>query len=212
MSEGSLRIVQSLGFLKGKSIFFVDKYDSLNLSIHSLTRKSEYKFSLDNLDHRYEKHKEFSFKALGLLIISVLFALYFFWSGWTEHQKVSEFAGVQFFFGVLFFICAIIAGNKVLNSNINIVGFNDHNGARVFNLNGVKPSPEEVEIFCNALAKKISSIRYDGDISSSRMKEIYIKHLEFLFEHEIILESEFVQIVDRLNKNKKVLKIVNNES
>ena len=207
-----LKIVQSLGFFRGRSTFTVDRYDSLNLSIHSLTRKSEYKFPLDQIDHRYEKHKEFSFKALAALVFFTFLAIYFLWSGWVEHRQLSDVAGVQLFFGFIFVLCAIVAGDKVLKSNVNIVGFNDHSGRRIFNINGVKPSPQEVQGFCDALAKKISSIRYDGEISTSRMKEIYLKHLEFLLEHEVILESEFSDVLKRLNENKKIVRMVKQEN
>lgn len=207
-----MKIVQSLGLFRGRSTFSVDEYDSLNLSIDSLAKKSEYKFPLDQIDHRYEKHKEFSFKALAALVFFTLLALYFLWSGWVEHQQLSDLAGIQLFFGFICVLCAIVAGDKVLKSNVNIVGFNDHNGRRIFNINGVKPSPQEVQGFCDALAKKISSIRYDGEISTSRMKEIYLKHLEFLLEHEVILESEFSVVVKRLNENKKVVRMVRQEN
>ena len=203
-----MKIVQSLGLFKGKTEISVDRYDSLNISVSSFTRKSEYKVPLDHIDHRYEKHKQFSFKALSALVSFSLAAIYLLWTGWAQHRQLSNDAGVELFFGFICILCAIVAGDYVRKSNVNIVGFNDHNGMRLFNLNGAKPTKEEVQQFCDSLVKKITSIRYDGEISSAKMKELYLKHLEFLLEHEVLLESEFSTAVKRLNESNNVVQMV----
>lgn len=204
-----MKLVQSQGWLRGKATYHLDKDDVLHLTVESLTRKSEYKFLLDQFDHRYERHKAFSVFAFCAFIALSLLAIILLFSGWVGMQKFTFVTGVQFFVGTLCVFGAALAAERALKSRLNIISFNDPHGRRLLNINGTKPSTVEVDNFCDSLSNRISAIRYDGEMSETKKKEIYMKHLEFLLEHEVILQSEFNDAVKRLNKKKKkVLKMV----
>lgn len=72
---------------------------------------------------------------------------------------------------------------------------------------GNKPNEEKVKEFCDGLAQKIEGIRYRGEISGERFAAILTRHVDFLFEQNVLSDSEVKAAHERI-KNKSKLSVV----
>jgi hypothetical protein len=164
------------------------------------------KYLLDNIDPRFESFKQFSVAAAFTSIACLVLSFCLGWYGITYHQPPDD--GAYLFFSIIAFAGFFIAAVKAYRSKINIVCFNSHDGRRLFTIFGNKPSASDVERFCEALAKRIEQIRYNGDISSARMAVILKRHVEFLVEQNILDAAEAKTALDRIYSN-SVISVLN---
>lgn len=196
-----MEFVQNIGFFKGKLKITVGSDDVLTLSQEKLLNKIENKFLLDNIDPQYDVYKSFSIGAFSTSIISLALAILTTWYGNTYFQPPDD--GPFLLTAGLLFMSFFFFGVNSYKSKINVVCFNGHNGQRLFSILGNKPSNEKVTVFCNELKSKIERIRYNGEISAERMAGILEKHVELLYENQVLSAEEKAQAIARINTRKK---------
>jgi hypothetical protein len=200
-----MKITQRAGFFGGKFTLHITSHDELVLTNEKILNKSTSKYLLDNINPLYESYKQFSMPAAIMSVVFMVLSIFLFWYGKTYFTPPNDVA--YLFMSSIIFIAALVAGVKALRSRLNIVCFNSIDGRRLFSLFGNKPSTEEVEYFCEELKKQIERIRYNGEISSERMADILGRHVEFLYEHEVLSQAEKESALNKIT-NKTKFKVV----
>jgi hypothetical protein len=207
-----VELVQKLSIFGGKLKLHVGNDDVLVITKEKMLNTSTTKHLLDNIDPRCESFKHFSVAAAFTSIVCLVLSLFLGWYGKTFHEPPDD--GAYLFISLITFFGFIITAIKAYRSKINIVCFNSHDGRRLFSILGSQPSSDDVNKFCEALAKRIEKIRYNGEISHERMAVILKGHVEFLFEQNVLNEAEVNAAIDRISSKTRVsiLSFVNNES
>jgi len=200
-----MEIIQKVGIFGGKFSVHITENDELIFTNEKLFNKNTSKYLLDHIDPLCESYKQFSMAAAITSIIFLALAVSLYWYGTTYLTPPND-AGFLFM-SAIFFIGFLVAGIKAIRSRLNIVCFNSHDGRRLFSLYGNKPSANEVEVFCDNLKTQIERIRYNGEISNERLSEILGKHVDFLFENDVLNESERQTALNKIN-NKTKLNVV----
>ena len=201
-----MELVQKVGLFGGKFSVHITENDELIFSNEKLFNKNTSKYLLDHIDPLYESYKQFSIAAAITSIVCLALAVSLLWYARTNLTPPED-VGFLFISGI-FFIASFIAGIKAIRSRLNIVCFNSHDGRRLFTLYGNKPNTNEVELFCENLKKQIERIRYNGEISNERLSEILGKHVEFLFENDVLSQVEKESALKKIT-NKTKLNVVN---
>lgn len=201
-----MEITQKVGIFGGKLSVRINENDELIFTNEKLFNKNTSKYLLDHIDPLYESYKQFSMAAAIATIVFLALAVFLLWYGKINLTPPND-VGFLLMSGI-FFIAAFITGVKTIRSRVNIVCFNSHDGRRLFSLFGNKPSVKEVKLFCNNLKKQIKKIRYNGEISNERLSEILGKHVEFLFENDVLSQTEKVNALKKIT-NKTKLNVVN---
>jgi hypothetical protein len=196
---------QRLSFFGGKLKLHIGTDDVLVVTHKKMMNTSHTKYLLDNIDPRYESFRHFSISSAMTSIIFLTISVYSWWYGTTHHQAPDD--GIYWFVSFISFIIFLTAGVKALQSRVNVVCFNAHDGRRLFSVLGNKPSTKYVKEFCDQLGKRIERIHYNGEFSSERTADILTKHVEYLFEQNILSESEVKLALDRIS-NKAKLNVV----
>jgi hypothetical protein len=207
-----VELIQKLSILGGKLKLHVGNDDVLVITKEKIMNTSTTKYLLDNIDPRCESYKQFSVVAAFTSIVCLALSIFFGWYGKTYHEPPDD--GAYLFFSIITFFGFIITAVKAYRSKINIVCFNSHDGRRLFSILGSQPSSDEVTRFCEALAKRIEKIRYNGEISYERMAVILKTHVEFLYEQNVLNEIEVKTAIDRISSKTRfsVLNFADNES
>lgn len=207
-----MELIQSIGILKGKLKVTIGSDDTLTLSQIKPFNRMENKFLLDNIDSQYDIYKNFSIGAFIISTISLILATLIIWYGNTYFQPPDD--GPFLLISGLLFMSFFFFGVKAYQSRINVICFNGHNGQRLFSILGNKPNSKEVITFCNEIKNRVERIKYSGEISAERMAGILEKHVEFLYEHQVLNSEERTQAITRINTRKKptLIKIHNPNS
>ena len=201
-----MELVQKVGLFGGKFSVHITENDELIFSNEKLFNKNTSKYLLDHIDPLYESYKQFSIAAAITSIVFLALAVSLLWYARTNLTPPND-VGFLLMSGI-FFIASFIAGIKAVRSRLNIVCFNSHDGRRLFTLYGNKPSTNEVKLFCENLKTQIERIRYNGEISNERLSEILGKHVEFLFENDVLSQAEKENALKKII-NKTKLNVVN---
>ena len=197
-----MEITQKTGMFGGKVSVHITNNDELIFTHEKMLNKSTSKYLLDHIDPLFESYKQFSMAAAITSAVFLVLAIFLYWYGKTQFSPPED-VGYLFISGI-FFIAALIAGAKAIKSRLNVVCFNSHDGRRLFSLFGNKPSATEVEKFCDGLKKRIERIKYNGEISNDRMLEILGKHVDFLFEHDVLNQSEREAALKKISSKSKL--------
>lgn len=200
-----MNLEQRLSVLGGKLTLEVASDDVLVVTHRKIMNLSSTRYLLDNIDPRYESFKQFSLVAAVTSVLGLILALFLGWYGKTYYEPPNDAA--FWFFSFISFIVFMVAGARALRSRVNVICFNSHDGRRLFSLLGNKPSEGKVREFCDSLAHRIEGIRYRGEISGERFAAILGRHVDFLYEQNVLSESEVKSALERI-KNKSKLSVV----
>ena len=196
-----MEISQKKGMFGGKFSVQVTNNDELIFTHEKLLNKNTSKYLLDHIDPLFESYKQFSMAAAVSSVVFLLLSVFLYWYGKANFVPPEDVG--YLFMSVIFFIASLVAGVKAFKSRLNVVCFNSNDGRRLFTLYGNKPSSEEVENFCDGLKKQIERIKYNGEISPDRMADILEKHVDFLFEHDVLSQADSDSAKKRIaSKNK----------
>jgi len=206
-----MKISQKTGLFSGKVTAHIANNDELIFTHEKMLNKNTTKFLLDHIDPLYESHKQFSTIAAVMSLTFFTLSIFLYWYGKSYFVPPEDIG--YLFMSAITFIASLAAGTKALRSKLNVVCFKSHDGRRLFTLYGNKPSTKEVELFCKSLKNKIDKIKYNGEISSERMKEILSRHVEFLFENNVLSQTEKETALNKISNktNLNVVKLANNE-
>jgi len=175
----------------------------------SFFRKKDIPISLDLLDPKPYSFKEIPIKSLFIAFVFALIATLFLYGYFNADSNTKPV--LMFFFIAVSIITGLSIVGVINNSANYLVFTNKNNGANVFLISPKSPSKNDVDIFVEELRKRIDSIRYPENIPIHQMKEIYLKHIEFLREQEVLNDDEVNTLVSRLEKKTgkaDVIKIV----
>lgn len=200
-----MNLEQRLSVLGGKLTLEVTSDDVLVVTHRKIMNLSSMRYLLDNIDPRYESFKQFSLVAAVTSVLGLILAIFLGWYGKTHYEPPND--GAFWFFPFISSIVFMVAGVRALRSRVNVICFNSHDGRRLFSLLGNKPSEGKVREFCDNVAHKIEGIRYRGEISGERFAEILGRHVDFLYEQNVLNESEVKLALERI-KNKSKLSVV----
>lgn len=200
-----MEISQKTGLFGGKVSVHVANNDELIFNHEKMFNKNTSKYLLDHIDPLFESYKRFSTIAAVMSVIFITLSIFLYWYGKTYFVPPEDVGYI--FMSFITFVAALIAGIKAFKSRLNVVCFNGHDGRRLFSLYGNKPSVKEVEVFCDSLKRKIERIKYNGEISNERMKEILGKHVDFLFENNVLSQAERDSALNKI-ANKSKLNVV----
>ena len=85
----------------------------------------------------------------------------------------------------------------------DLVFFRADDGEELFKIRQQKQDATKPKAFADALAERIDSIRYPGNLSRADQLELYQKHLAFLFDEQVLSETEYQTILTRLEKQQQ---------
>ncbi|MEW8625314.1 MAG: hypothetical protein AB2551_06145 [Candidatus Thiodiazotropha sp.] len=177
--------------------------DDRELSVVSTSLSNTTSFSLpiDQLTPRPSEHRRFKLVAVSIFSISLLTTIVagYILNVTEDADGLGQQALVAMLvFGTFTFVSLI----KLQGAYVNLLIFNDRRTMdAIFSISPTNPSKKEVEEFINILESRIKAIEYGSDFSKTEMAAIYMRHLDFLLNEEVLTKEEY-KIVENRVKNK----------
>ncbi|MES9941857.1 MAG: hypothetical protein ABW104_05750 [Candidatus Thiodiazotropha sp. 6PLUC2] len=173
----------------------------------SLSNTTSFSLSLEQLAPRPSEFRRFKLVAVLIFTISLLVTII----SWYILNVTDDIDGlgkqalvVMLIFGTFTFVSLI----KLKGAYVNLLIFNDRRTMdTIFSISPTNPSKKEVEEFVNALESRIKAIEYGSGFSNTEKTAIYIRHLEFLLNEEVLTNEEY-KIIENRVKNKDKNRVV----
>lgn len=173
----------------------------------SLSNTTSFSLPLEQLAPRPSEFRRFKLVAVLIFTISLLVTII----SWYILNVTEDIDGlgkqalvVMLIFGTFTFVSLI----KLKGAYVNLLIFNDRRTMdAIFSISPTNPSKKEVEEFVNALESRIKAIEYGSGFSNTEKTAIYIRHLEFLLNEEVLTNEEY-KIIENRVKNKDKNRVV----
>ncbi|MBS1161437.1 MAG: hypothetical protein H6R15_3856 [Proteobacteria bacterium] len=151
-------------------------------------------------------HRSIPFGWVVITLVSLLLTVSALYAGWRG-EGPGELFGVLLLTGI-FLACLY----NTIRLSSNALHFRNVNTAAVMlTLFRSKPSSAEVDAFVEKLRNQIQSFRTPASASTEEVVALYVKHLDYLLQNDVLHRSEYDAAMQRLNErasNRKVFELV----
>ncbi|MES9853627.1 MAG: hypothetical protein ABW170_17560 [Candidatus Thiodiazotropha sp. L084R] len=186
-----------------KTILSITDDRELSVVSTSLSNTTSFSLPIDQLTPRPSEHRRFKLVAVLIFTISLLVTII---SGYIlnvtqDPDGLGQQAVVaMLIFGTFTFVSLI----KLQGAYVNLLIFNDRRTMdAIFSISPKNPSKKEVEEFVNTLESRIKAIEYGSGFSNTEMTAIYMRHLDFLLNEEVLAQEEYRIIENRVKSKER---------
>lgn len=169
-------------------------------------RSTQQAIPLHLIDPSPIHHRSIPFGWVVITLVSLLFTVSALYAGWKD-QGPGELFGVLLLTG-MFLACLY----NTISLSSNALHFRNANTAAVMlTLFRSKPSSAEVDAFVKTLRNQIQSFRTPAGATTEEVVALYVKHLDYLLQNDVLHRSEYDAAMQRLNErasDRKVLELV----
>lgn len=195
----TLNFVQSLPF--GRTLRFeVEGNRDVHMHYKSLFKSQSQSFPLDLISSRPGINKSINLGA-GIAALVLLLIIGFCLIGYGQNP---ERFGQPLMVLTLLFLPPALVALWFFNASFTpaLVFFRADDGDELFKIPQYPKDRAVLEKFAKALSDRIESIRYPGTLSHAEQVELYQKHLDFLLNENVLIQSEYDAALARLEKRR----------
>lgn len=187
-----MKLIQKKKLFKGEQIVEIVEEKKIRITYSTLFERKERSVDLFDLDPKFDKYYN---RPIGKLITAgVLFLISspFIYEAVTEASIVALLVSSLFVLPGLLYILIFY----YQSADLIILRYRS-TGSVAFSLWNNLPNSNEFEAFLNSLMKLVSTPRSNPRLSSEEKLELYLRHLEFLANENVITTSEAQSIYER---------------
>ena len=201
----SLRITQR-SFPFGRLTLPAEGNRELVVEHSTLLRSTRQAFPLHLVDPSPILHRNIPIGWVVFTAIPFLWLVAAGTDGWVT-KGPGELFGVLFLAGI-FLACLY---NTIRLSSNTLHVRNANTAAVLVSMYRAKPTSSSVDTFVDALRRRIETFRTPTGASAEEVVELYRRHLDYLLENAVLLQTEYEVIIQRLRekvRKKNVVEIV----
>jgi hypothetical protein len=198
--------LEQRAFPFNKLRFTIEGTRELVVEHSTLFRSTRQSFPLYLIDPSPIHHRSIPF---GWVIATVIFLVLTISAiiGRSDNQEPGAIFVVLLMLG-LFLACLY----NTIKLSISTIHFRNANTAAIMlNLYRSKPTESVVDEFIETLRNRIESFRTPVGSTSDETIALFVKHLDYLFENDVLQQSEYDGAIQRLNQRtsgRKVFELV----
>ena len=167
-------------------------------------RTASVQFPLEQISPQPNELKEVS---IGWIFISSIFA---FVTISAFSSLISDPKLEAVVITVMFFLISLACILNTIQLSQNVLIYKSNvTGQFLFAIMRKYPSTEAVDSFVSELKKRIEAFRTPDKLSPEDSTELYMRHLDYLFNEEVITREEHDKVVNRLNEKTSRTNILN---
>ena len=196
----NIEFYQKLGLFKSR------KYTLISNREIELTKKGFFSTQKNHIPFASINPTPIEYQKLN--IKALLYSVFFFVclcvciTGFFALEQIDKTATDVAFFATLLFIGLIYNINSCINESAKALIYKHvDTGREIFYIVPCKNKPEEVDEFTSQMKKRCESIKLLENLSLAHQHEIYNRYLEFLFQSNVLTETEFLTAIERLQQS-----------
>jgi hypothetical protein len=186
--------------------FTIEGNRELVVEHSTLFRSTRQALPLHLIDPSPIHHRSIPFGWVVITIVSLLLTVSAMYAGW-KNQGPGELFGMLLLTGI-FLACLY----NTMRLSSNALHFRNANTAAVMlTIFRNSPSGSVVDAFVETLRERIETFRTPAGASNEEIIALYVKHLDYLLQNDVLHRSEYDAAMQRLHErasNRKVFELV----
>lgn len=183
----------------------------LEVNYKTFSRTNSLNLSLSSITPRPSEFKSVNYLVLSMFALCVAVSLWASYILYTAgpSEEAGKDASIAAFFSVGL---SLYLATKLKGAYSHLLVYYDANTREaVFTISPTKPSKEVVQTFVDELESQAKAIAYPEGLSQADKTHIYVRHLDFLLQEEVLDANSYQMCLERIKHMQKsrVVSLVN---